>query len=115
MAGAGGFEHHAALAGYPIVLEVFPGALDGVDDHRAGVMMAGQGGPGGCLEQGNGLAANRVAFDVFEQHLIAVGRERNPGQVFVIDGGGIDAFVQHFLVPRDELDQSPWWACTRTS
>ena len=32
-------------SGDPVVLLVFPGALDGVDDNRSGVVVAGQLGP----------------------------------------------------------------------
>lgn len=95
VAGASRFEDHAAFPGDPVMLDVFPGALDGVDDHRAGVMMLRHRGTCRHLEQGDGFAAHWVAFDVLEQYVIAVGAEGNPGQILIVDRCGIDIFVVH--------------------
>ncbi|MCY1282886.1 hypothetical protein D9M70_317390 [compost metagenome] len=86
------------------MLEVFPGALDGVDDHGARVTMLRQRDARRCLEQGDGFAADRIAFDVFEEYIIAVGGEGNPGQVFVIDSRGVDRFVKHGIAPLRKRD-----------
>jgi hypothetical protein len=94
----------AALARHPAVLQVLPLPLDGVDDHGAGVMMDRHLPGGGCPEQRNGLAADGVELEILDEHLLAVRRERDPGDLVVVDAGGFYLFEQHGAAPG-----IPWY------